>query len=65
MARPEALLGAGLENVVPSAKEPKEFAEKCIEVIKDEINFKIVWDRFNEIYNEEKIVNRLKHILKV
>jgi len=63
VARPEALLGAGLEKIVPNATEPEDFAEKCIRSLKDEIDFSIIWDKFNEIYNEEKIINKLKDIL--
>ena len=63
VARPEALLGTGLEKIVPNATEPEDFAEKCIRSLKDEIDFNIIWDKFNEIYNEEKIINKLKDIL--
>jgi hypothetical protein len=33
VARPEALLGAGLDDVVPNATEPEDFAKKCIDAL--------------------------------
>jgi hypothetical protein len=62
VARPEALLGAGLEYVVPSATEPEDFAKKCIDALEDKINYETVWRKFDEMYDNENII---KEFLKI
>lgn len=62
-ARPEALLGAGLEDIVPSATEPEEFAKKCIDILKGRINYDIVWKKFDEIYDNEEIIKKFRGII--
>ncbi len=64
VARPEALLGAGLENIVPSATEPEEFAQKCIDVLERKIDYNIIWKKFEEMYDNKNIVNIIVNILK-
>jgi len=62
VARPEALLGAGLEYVVPNATEPEDFARKCIDALEDKINYETVWRKFDEMYDNENII---KEFLKI
>jgi len=62
VARPEALLGAGLEYVVPNATEPEDFAKKCIDALEDKINYETVWRKFDEMYDNENII---KEFLKI
>lgn len=64
VARPEALLGAGLEDIVPSATEPQEFAQKCIDVLEAKIAYNSIWQKFDEMYNSEKIIGELKRIIQ-
>ena len=59
VARPEALIGAGLENIIPSAYEPWDFAQKCIQVLNGRINYDVIWDKFDEIYDNKKNINKL------
>jgi len=59
VARPEALLGAGLENIVPNATDPEEFAKKCIDVLKDKVNYEDIWEKFDDIYDNSNILNEL------
>ena len=59
VARPEALLGAGLENIVPNATVPEEFAKKCIDVLKDKVNYEDIWKKFDKMYDNNKIINKL------
>ncbi len=63
VARPEALLGAGLEYVVPNATEPEDFAKKCIDVLEGKINYEKVWKKFEEMYDNEKIIKELLKII--
>ncbi len=63
VARPEALLGAGLEYVVPNATEPEDFAKKCIDVLEGKINYEKVWKKFDEMYDNEKIIKELLKII--
>ncbi|MGC8734946.1 MAG: glycosyltransferase, partial [bacterium] len=63
VARPEALLGAGLEDVVPHATDPEEFAKKCIDVLEDLIDYGSVWEKFDEIYDTKKIVQLIKKLI--
>lgn len=65
VARPEALLGAALEDIVPSATEPEEFAKKCIDSLEDRIDYNIIWKKFDEMYDNETIVERLKQLILV
>jgi hypothetical protein len=58
IARPEALLGAGLEDVVPNATEPEDFAKKCIDALEGRINYEIVWEKFDEIYDNKRILDK-------
>jgi hypothetical protein len=58
VARPEALLGAGLEYVVPNATEPEDFAKKCIDALEGRINYEIVWEKFDEIYDNKRILDK-------
>jgi len=63
VARPQALLGAGLENIVPNATVPEEFAKRCIDTLENRINYDIVWKKFNEIYDNEKIIEEFRRII--
>lgn len=63
VARPEALLGAGLENVVPNTRDPEEFAKKCIDTLESKINYDTVWKKFDEIYDNEKIIEKFRRII--
>lgn len=58
VARPEALLGAGLEDIVPSATEPEDFAKKCIDTLEGRINYEVIWKKFDEMYDNMNIVNK-------
>jgi len=62
VARPEALLGAGLKDIVPNAKDPEDFAKKCIDVLKGKINYEDIWKKFDEMYDNNKIINKLLRI---
>jgi hypothetical protein len=64
VARPEALLGAGLEYVVPNATEPEDFAKKCIDVLEDRINYEIVWKKFDEMYDNKRILDNLLMLIE-
>jgi hypothetical protein len=59
------LLGAGLEHIVPNATEPEDFAQKCIDVLKDKIDYNIVWRKFDEMYDNKKIINVLLELLEL
>jgi hypothetical protein len=63
VARPEALLGAGLEYIVPNATEPEDFAKKCIDVLEDKINYEIIWKKFDEMYDNENIIKEFLRIV--
>lgn len=63
VARPEALLGAGLEDIVPSAMEPEEFAKKCIDALESKIDYNTIWQKFDEMYDSEKIVEKIKQLI--
>ncbi len=64
VARPEALWGAGLEDIVPSATEPEEFAKKCIDVLEGKIDYNIIWKKFDEMYDSKKIIDTFVSILR-
>jgi hypothetical protein len=65
VARPEALLGAGLEYVVPNATEPEDFAKKCIDALEGRINYEIVWKKFDEIYNNTNIIKEFLRMVSI
>jgi hypothetical protein len=58
VARPEALLGAGLEYIVPNAIEREDFAKKCIDVLEGGIDYEIVWKKFDEMYDNKRILDK-------
>ncbi len=63
VARPEALWGAGLEDLVPNSDSVAGFAQKCIQVLRGEINYEIIWEKFEQIYNNEKIILKLLEVI--
>ncbi|PMP91368.1 MAG: hypothetical protein C0170_05000 [Hydrogenobaculum sp.] len=63
VATKEALLGAGLENTVPNAQEKEDFAKKCIDVLEGKIDYNIVWNEFERIYDNKRIVEYTKEVL--
>ena len=63
VVRPEALLGARLGNIVPNATEPEDFAQKCIDTLEDKIDYNTVWGKFDEMYDNRKIIQKLKVII--
>jgi len=65
VARPETLLGAGLENIVPSATDPQDFAKKCIQAIQGKIDYEPIWNKFEQIYDNKKIVDKLMGIIEL
>jgi hypothetical protein len=64
VARPEALLGAGLEYVVPNATEPEDFAKKCIDALEGRIDYEIVWKKFDEMYDNKRILDKLLMLIR-
>jgi len=58
IARPEALLGAGLQDVVPNATEPEDFAKKCIDALEGRIDYEIVWKKFEDMYDNKRILDK-------
>ena len=60
VARPEALNGSGLKGVVPSGRTPEEFAAACINVLYGQIEYKSVLAKFNEIYNNDIIIDKME-----
>jgi hypothetical protein len=60
VARPEGVYGSGLQDVVPTAETPKDFADKCIQVLENKIDYTPMWQEFNEIYDKNKIINLLE-----
>ncbi|MGC8650893.1 MAG: glycosyltransferase family 4 protein [Hydrogenobaculum sp.] len=65
VARKEDLLGAGLENIVPNAQDKEDFAKKCIDVLEGKIDYNIVWNEFERIYDNKRIVNLLLELLEI
>lgn len=63
VARPEALLGARLEDIVVSANSPEEFAKKCIDVLEGKIDYMPIWQKFNQKYDNKKIINKLLDLI--
>jgi len=63
VARPEVLCGAGLEDIIPSADSVPDFAQKCVQVLRGEINYEIIWEKFGQIYDNEKIIGKLLEII--
>jgi hypothetical protein len=64
VARPEALLGAGLENIIPNSSNPQEFAKICIDALEGRIDYKPIWKKYDEIYKPENIIKVLADIIK-
>ena len=54
VARPEALVGANLTNIIPNATNEKEFANLCLKALKNEINFDDILERANEMFDDHK-----------
>ncbi|PMP91367.1 MAG: hypothetical protein C0170_04995 [Hydrogenobaculum sp.] len=63
VATKEALLGAGLENTVPNAQEKEDFAKKCIDVLEGKIDYNIVWNEFERIYDNKRISSQIKTLI--
>lgn len=63
VARPEALLGAGLEKLVPNAREPQEFAKKCIDALEGKIDYTNIFREFRNIYDNKMIIDDIIKIL--
>jgi len=64
VARPEALLGAGLENIITNATEPEEFGQKCIDALEGKIDYNNIWKKFEEIYDNKRIMDTFVRILE-
>ncbi len=60
VSRPEGVYGSGLSEILPIADSPEEFAQKCIDALNNRIDFKPIWDKFNEIYDNKKIIDEFE-----
>ncbi len=56
VSRPEGVYGSGLSELIPKADTPTEFAIKCINTLEGKIDFNPIWKKFDEIYDNEKII---------
>lgn len=63
VSRPEGVYGSGLSDIIPTADTPEDFAQKCIDVLEGKIDFGPIWKKFNEIYDNEKIIDKLEYEL--
>ena len=57
VSRPEGVYGSGLSDIIPTADTPEDFAQKCIDVLEGKIDFGPIWKKFNEIYDNQKIID--------
>lgn len=60
VSRPEGVFGSGLKDIVPVAEKAEDFAQKCFDVLENKIDFEPIWKRFEEMYDNEKIIEELE-----
>ena len=60
VARPEGLIGANLLDIIPNSDSPTEFAQKCMDVLNNTIDFEPIWRKFNEMYDNDKVTNMIE-----
>lgn len=65
VSRPEGVYGSGLREILPIADSPEEFAQRCIDVLNNKIDFKPIWDKFNEIYDSKNIIYDFEKTLQI
>lgn len=63
VSRPEGVYGSGLSNIIPLATTSEDFAQKCIEVLEGKIDYTRIWEDFDNMYNNEKIINTVEEEL--
>ncbi|NPV38343.1 MAG: glycosyltransferase family 4 protein [Brevinematales bacterium] len=63
VATKEALVGAGLEELVPYGENPKDFAKKCQEVLENQIDYDSIFTQFNSMYDYSTVCEKIKNFL--
>ncbi|RZD17615.1 MAG: glycosyltransferase [Candidatus Acididesulfobacter diazotrophicus] len=65
VARPEALVGSGLQDIVPNSGTPEGFADICLDIFFKKVNYENIWGYFNDLYNTEKIIEKIEKELEL
>ncbi len=60
VSRPEGVYGSGLQDIIPIADSPIDFATKCIQSLEGRINYLNVFERFDELYSSKKIIDTIE-----
>ena len=55
----EGVIGSGLEDIIPNSNDPHEFANYCVEILKENIDYNKIMKIYEEKYGLENIAKRL------